>query len=443
MGEPRGSPMPIGVPRFELGTSPTRTERATRLRHTPSAESVQRGPAVLRRPSFRQRTRHFPSTWRLSSIDVARGRLSSTSTSRSFGPGPSSVPRDTGAWARGTGSRSSPVATTLRERPRSRSCRAIASSYTTTRSGSRSPSTSSGAWAVTQTAPGSARRHGAGMGAARELLALRRRAPGARRASAASSEDRACHERPAGPRRVRRAPRLEVDAMVGSRLHGNIKPHPSIFESALADARRRARGGGDGRGLLRGRHRGRPRTRDAGDPARPRRPASGRAGAGSTRCSRYRRPSASRQGTVVLLRSELVGARHSVCSPSAGGGRREAPAERRCGLLERRDRADADVLARRTGRATRRAARVAKVAASSARAAAARLRTAARRARAGRAARRGARRTSARARRGSGAVRPRSRTSRSRRARRSGGAAAGRRPDGARRGRVSRGSSRP
>ena len=35
MGEPQGSPMLIGVPRFELGTSPTRTERATRLRHTP------------------------------------------------------------------------------------------------------------------------------------------------------------------------------------------------------------------------------------------------------------------------------------------------------------------------------------------------------------------------------------------------------------------------
>jgi uncharacterized membrane protein YphA (DoxX/SURF4 family) len=34
-GEPLGSPAPIGVPRFELGTSPTRTERATRLRHTP------------------------------------------------------------------------------------------------------------------------------------------------------------------------------------------------------------------------------------------------------------------------------------------------------------------------------------------------------------------------------------------------------------------------
>jgi single-strand DNA-binding protein len=31
------SPVLVGVPRFELGTSPTRTERATRLRHTPSA----------------------------------------------------------------------------------------------------------------------------------------------------------------------------------------------------------------------------------------------------------------------------------------------------------------------------------------------------------------------------------------------------------------------
>ena len=30
----------IGVPRFELGTSPTRTERATRLRHTPEAPII-------------------------------------------------------------------------------------------------------------------------------------------------------------------------------------------------------------------------------------------------------------------------------------------------------------------------------------------------------------------------------------------------------------------
>ena len=39
-GGTRGSPTGIGVPRFELGTSPTRTERATRLRHTPSPNRV-------------------------------------------------------------------------------------------------------------------------------------------------------------------------------------------------------------------------------------------------------------------------------------------------------------------------------------------------------------------------------------------------------------------
>ena len=39
----------IGVPRFELGTSPTRTERATRLRHTPSAHRV---PAPRRKAPF-------------------------------------------------------------------------------------------------------------------------------------------------------------------------------------------------------------------------------------------------------------------------------------------------------------------------------------------------------------------------------------------------------
>src|ERR671933_591559 len=33
-------PCEIGVPRFELGTSPTRTERATRLRHTPSGQRL-------------------------------------------------------------------------------------------------------------------------------------------------------------------------------------------------------------------------------------------------------------------------------------------------------------------------------------------------------------------------------------------------------------------
>ena len=40
----KGTNVLIGVPRFELGTSPTRTERATRLRHTPSRPSIAQAP---------------------------------------------------------------------------------------------------------------------------------------------------------------------------------------------------------------------------------------------------------------------------------------------------------------------------------------------------------------------------------------------------------------
>src|SRR6185295_11005911 len=40
------SPVVIGVPRFELGTSPTRTERATRMRHTPGARRVATPPRL-------------------------------------------------------------------------------------------------------------------------------------------------------------------------------------------------------------------------------------------------------------------------------------------------------------------------------------------------------------------------------------------------------------
>ena len=39
----------IGVPRFELGASPTRTERATRLRHTPRAHRVAESSCRLLR----------------------------------------------------------------------------------------------------------------------------------------------------------------------------------------------------------------------------------------------------------------------------------------------------------------------------------------------------------------------------------------------------------
>ena len=71
---------------------------------------------------------------------------------------------------------------------------------------------------------------------------------------------------------------LEVDAVVGSKAHGRVKPHASIFVAALRGARRGTRRDRDGRRLLRGRHRGRASARDPRDPARPRRVAAGRGG---------------------------------------------------------------------------------------------------------------------------------------------------------------------
>ncbi len=117
-----------------------------------------------------------------------------------------------------------------------------------------------------------------GVGAARELLPLRGRAPGARGASRARPADRARVERPARPRGVRAPSRARR-----RRLRGLDEPRPR--EAAPVDLRGGARGarrssgrGGDGRRQLRRRHRGRTGPRDARDPARPRRPASGGAG---------------------------------------------------------------------------------------------------------------------------------------------------------------------
>ena len=87
VGEPAAPPALIGVPRFELGTSPTRTERATRLRHTPSSHRLaadkaprsrrrtqpgarrsagarsRRSPAEARPAAGRTRTRHSTGSW--------------------------------------------------------------------------------------------------------------------------------------------------------------------------------------------------------------------------------------------------------------------------------------------------------------------------------------------------------------------------------------------
>ena len=133
-------------------------------------------------------------------------------------------------------------------------------------------------------------RHGPRVGAARELLALRGRAARARRAAASRAQDRA----------------RSRTASATSRSSPSITPSTSTPSSARrrTDASSRTRrsssrrsraldvaagGDGDGRRLLRGRHRGRAGARDPRDPARPRRRCSRTRRIASTRCSRCRR----------------------------------------------------------------------------------------------------------------------------------------------------------
>ena len=131
-------------------------------------------------------------------------------------------------------------------------------------------------------------RAGARVGAARELLALRGRGAGARGAASARLEDRA---------RSRTASVISTSSSTTTRWMSTrssargrtavSKPHASIFVAALRAARRRAGRGGDGRRLVRGRHRGCSGARDPGDPARSRRAhASDAPRPRSTRCSR-------------------------------------------------------------------------------------------------------------------------------------------------------------
>ena len=81
--EPWVPPCVVGVPRFELGTSPTRTERATRLRHTPrpeqgtrAADTIALDGAARRDPRLRGRAarpRHrSPTTGRRACRSTAR-----------------------------------------------------------------------------------------------------------------------------------------------------------------------------------------------------------------------------------------------------------------------------------------------------------------------------------------------------------------------------------
>ena len=105
-------------------------------------------------------------------------------------------------------------------------------------------------------------------------------------------QDRPDLERQPRPGRVRRPPRPR--RRLRRRLT-RVRPHeaaPGDLPPRAGAARRPARGGGDDRRLLRGRHRGRPCARDEGVPARPRRPAGSTSPTVCPTSSRCRPPSA-------------------------------------------------------------------------------------------------------------------------------------------------------
>ena len=63
--------------------------------------------------------------------------------------------------------------------------------------------------------------------------------------------------------------KLEVDAALSSRVHGKVKPHPTIFQAVLDSLGVPADQRGDGRRFAGGRPRGRAGAGDAGFPRRP------------------------------------------------------------------------------------------------------------------------------------------------------------------------------
>ena len=185
-------------------------------------------------------------------------------------PGPSSDRRATARSASGTGSRSTRRSTRRRGGRRSTRSSAIPTTSTTTSSGSSSRSRSSAAWAA-PLAHGRAEelvraweqheRFTLYEDALPVLAALREHGVKIGFVSNGSRdlEEFVTHHG------------LDADCAIGSRL----RPHqaaPRDLPPRARVARRRAGGGGDDRRPVRGRHRGGPRARDEGVPARPRRP---------------------------------------------------------------------------------------------------------------------------------------------------------------------------
>ena len=246
-------------------------------------------------------------------LGVCCGPFSSTSTSRSRGPGPSSGRRRIGASGTRTGSASTRRATRMRGSRPSPTCGCTPSSCTTRRSGSRSPRTSCAAWAAT---PEGARACAVEIVRRWEIHAnfdlYDDAIPVLEELRGPRAPDRADLERPARPRGVRAPPRAR------RRRRGRLE-EPRPHEAARLDlrdrpcgARRRGRRDGDGRRLLRGRHRGRPRARHARDPARPRRAPSAASPTASPTSARCRRRSASSSGFELGPPGGRVGAERCV-----------------------------------------------------------------------------------------------------------------------------------
>ena len=209
-----GSPASIGVPRFELGTSPTRTERATRLRHTPSAGRVARPGISSAHAAGR------PLRRRLHALSARAGaRAGGISAAGRAARARRSIPTAT----RRRGSRRS---TTLQRRARARARRRGLDRVhraDRARHGRRRG----------RRARVRDRRWCASGSGTRTSRSTRTRCPRSRSCGVTASRSGSSRTASATSTSSSRTTRSRSTRWSARRAHGRIKPHPSIFVAAL------------------------------------------------------------------------------------------------------------------------------------------------------------------------------------------------------------------